>query len=60
MVLASLVTIVGTFIYEQALRAQNMTANITGKNNATMNDSDIISSVPMPLRPPFASEITSG
>ena len=56
--LISLITVVSTFMYEQILRAQNMTADITGKKNASMNDSGDIFSVPMPLHPPFAAEIT--
>jgi hypothetical protein len=44
------VTILTTSIYEQIVKAQNMTANDTRKNSTTTNDSG----VQVPVRPPFA------
>ena len=58
--LINLITVVSTFMYEQDFGdTQNMTANITGKKNASMNDSgNIFIELPMPVHLPFSSEIT--
>ena len=56
--LINLITVVIHLCMNRLMRAQNMTANITGKKNASMNDSGNIFSVPMPVHLPFAPEIT--
>jgi hypothetical protein len=46
------VAILTSSIYDQILKAQNMTANDTRNNNTKTNDSG----VQVPVRPPFAVE----
>jgi hypothetical protein len=42
-------------LIEQVVNAQNMTENNNTDDNST-NQSGIISSLPMPIRPPFVSD----
>jgi uncharacterized protein (UPF0333 family) len=53
-VLTILITVVGTLIYQQSLKAQTVTVNNTAENNGTMNDSG----AKVPIRLPFAAENT--
>jgi FlaG/FlaF family flagellin (archaellin) len=42
-------------LIEQVVNAQNMTENNNTDDNST-NESGIISSLPMPIRPPYVSD----